>query len=93
MSIDILAVLADEAPSRSAGGCKIQTWLDGIDPDQPGLDELILRVNTTRPQPDEPASPHYRTQKQVARSLTRLGLKTHYLEVGDHRARRCECGD
>lgn len=88
--MDILEALAEETPAPSAlGKCKIQRWLDGLDDDRPGRGLLIATVET----PFDPKDRDTRTLQQVARVLNRLGLSTTYLAVGNHRARRCKCGD
>ncbi len=87
--MDILEALANEAqPRTSTGKCKVQRLLDAIDPATPGFDDLVATVETTDPQ-----DPAYRTLQQTARVLSRLGLATTYLTIGNHRAGRCRCGD
>ncbi len=86
--MNILEALADEAPARSTRKCKVQRWLDDIDSETPGRDDLIQTVVTTDPQADA-----YRTGDQTVRILHRLGLTTSIKTFGDHRAKRCRCFD
>lgn len=83
--MDILEALATE-PQKSGGGCRIQRWIDSIDPDAPGYADLVATIVTS-----DPESPHYRTQEQVAKLLGRLGFRTQYMAVGRHRGDRCGC--
>jgi hypothetical protein len=87
--VDILEALASEAPPSLTGTCKIQRWLDALEPDRPGRIELIAAVEA----PYDPKDESTRTLQQIARVLNRLGLHTTYLSVGNHRAGRCKCGD
>lgn len=84
--MDILAALADEAPSRSTRKCKVARWLEEIPEETPGFDTLVATITTTDPQAE-----HYRTTDQTLALLSRLGLQTSNKTFGDHRAKRCRC--
>jgi hypothetical protein len=86
MSLDILAALEATPGTRGSRSCKIQRWLDSIDPDQPGRDALVATFTVT-----DPASPDYRTQAQLDSLSAALGLSTSQKTIGDHRAKRCRC--
>lgn len=88
MSIDILAALADEAPARASSKCKIQRWLDNIDPGTPGFADLVVLIETT-----DPKDPAFRTGDKALRVVRRLGLDTSMKTFMDHRAERCRCAD
>lgn len=89
--MDILKAQAEIAAPTSTDKCKIQRWLDGIDPDTPDLADLVAWINTKRPQPGEPLPPHYRPLKWVERLVYKLDLDTTYMAIGDHRSNRCRC--
>lgn len=87
MSLDILGALAS-APQKSSGRCKIQTWLDNIDPDAPGLARLVIAVETSDPDADG-----FLPISQTLQVLRRLGLATSDVTLGQHRRRVCRCFD
>lgn len=66
--------------------CKIGTWLDQIDPTEPGRARLVTLLET-----DDPLDPAYRSAKSICRALLQLGLQTYHGTVGLHRTRECLC--
>jgi hypothetical protein len=88
--MDIHSALAG-VPSSSAGGkCRIQRWVDQIDPTNPGLDELVVIITTAKPK-NAPPPPEYRTLDQTLKILYRLGLRTSMATLLRHRNRDCRC--
>lgn len=86
MSIDILAALEAEQPTKSARRCKLGAWLDAIPAEQPGRPAL----ETTLAERDSKADA-YRTIPQLIRLLAALGLEVSDKTVKEHRSRDCRC--
>lgn len=90
VSIDILGALADTAASPSGKKCKIQRWLDAIEPGTPGLDDLAAAVNTPRNESDAQA-PGYRPLATTLAVLNRLGCSVGMSVLHQHRTQTCRC--
>ena len=86
MTLDILSALEATPGTRGNRSCKIQRWLDTIDPATPGRDALVATFTVT-----DPASPDYRTQPQLDSLASSLGLMTSERTIGAHRAKACRC--
>jgi hypothetical protein len=81
------ALAAVQPPTR--GKCKLQKWIDSLDPQHPRYDELIVALLET-----DPDTPGYRTQEQAVEILRHLKFNITYMTIGRHRAspQRCVCG-
>jgi hypothetical protein len=80
------ALAAVQPPPR--GKCKLQKWIDKLDPQHPRYGELITALLET-----DPEAPGYRTQEQAVEILRILKFNIQYMTVGRHRAtpQRCIC--
>ena len=86
MDLDILAALEASPSAVSGRKCRIQRFLDAIDDDAPGKDQLTATLTTM-----DPHSPDYRPASSLLALLARLGEVTSISTVNDHRAGRCAC--
>lgn len=89
--MDIAAALEATAPLDTDDRCKLARWLDDIPDADPRKSDLVLAIETRRPQKGEPASPHYRTYDDLSLVLALLGFRTSKSTLMKHRRQRCRC--
>lgn len=89
VSIDILGALADTAARPTGRKCKLQRWLDEIDPAAPGLSDLVTAINTPRGEGEPPEG--YRPLATTLTVLGRLGCSISMNVLHQHRTQTCRC--